>query len=148
MVLGAVAAPAIGQLFTGILGRGAWKRTEGNDRPIHVRDVPEGGTVALISRHDADDPRLKPMLAGHPIAKAIEMGSAIKLFRIAEGAADFYPRPGRTMEWDTGAAQAVLEAAGGAVLTLDSQPLNYGNANWENPSFLCTGGRPHAEPAC
>lgn len=145
VVLGAVAAPATGELFTGIVGQGAWKHIEGDNCRIRVREVPPGGAVALISRHDANDPGIRPKLEGRAIARTIEMGSAIKFCRIAEGAADFYPRPGRTMEWDTGAPQAILEAAGGAVLTSDGQPLTYGKANWENPSFLCTGGRPRAE---
>jgi 3'-phosphoadenosine 5'-phosphosulfate (PAPS) 3'-phosphatase len=58
---------------------------------------------------------------------------------MAEGKADLYPRHGRTMEWDTAAAQAVLEAAGGAVRTLEGLPLRYGKPGWENPHFYCTG---------
>ncbi len=53
--------------------------------------------------------------------------------------ADLYPRFGRTIEWDTGAPQAVLEAAGGTVQTLDGLPLRYGKPGWENPHFVCTG---------
>ena len=59
---------------------------------------------------------------------------------LAEGIADLYPRFGRTMEWDTGAPQAVLEAAGGAVRTLaGGERLRYGKPGWENPAFVCTG---------
>jgi 3'(2'), 5'-bisphosphate nucleotidase len=54
--------------------------------------------------------------------------------------ADLYPRFGRTMEWDTGAPQAVLEAAGGAVRMLDGAVLGYGKPGWENPHFICFGG--------
>ena len=57
----------------------------------------------------------------------------------AEGIADLYPRFGRTMEWDTCAPQAVLEAAGGTVRTFDGDLLRYGKPNWENPHFVCTG---------
>ena len=65
----------------------------------------------------------------------------VKFCRIAEGAADLYPRFGRTMEWDTAAAQAVLEAAGGSVRTLEGAPLGYGKPGWENPPFVALGRR-------
>ena len=73
------------------------------------------------------------------MARTLNFGSSLKFCRLAEGAADLYPRFGRTMEWDTGAPQAVLEAAGGAVLTLDGAPLRYGKPGWDNPHFVCTG---------
>lgn len=52
---------------------------------------------------------------------------------------DLYARPGRTMEWDTAAPYAILEAAGGSVRTVDGHPLMYGKPRWENTSFVCTG---------
>jgi 3'(2'), 5'-bisphosphate nucleotidase len=68
------------------------------------------------------------------------MGSALKFCLVAEGAADFYPRLGPTSEWDTAAAQAVLEVAGGAVTTPDGQRLRYnGRDTLLNPSFLAFG---------
>jgi 3'-phosphoadenosine 5'-phosphosulfate (PAPS) 3'-phosphatase len=70
------------------------------------------------------------------------MDSSVKFCLIAEGLADVYPRPGRTMEWDTWAAQAVLEAAGGRVITESGEPLGYGKADrgFDNPGFLAIGG--------
>ena len=67
------------------------------------------------------------------------MGSALKIVRLAEGAGDLYPRFGRTMEWDTAAPQAILEAAGGALTTMDGARFRYGKPGWENPPFVCTG---------
>jgi 3'(2'), 5'-bisphosphate nucleotidase len=68
------------------------------------------------------------------------MGSALKFCLVAEGSADFYPRLGPTSEWDTAAAQAVLEIAGGAVTTLDGQPLRYNHRDTLlNPFFLAFG---------
>jgi 3'(2'), 5'-bisphosphate nucleotidase len=61
VALGAVAAPARQEVFTGLVGCGAWKRSAGTEMPIHVRDVSPSGPVALISRHDADDRRLSPL---------------------------------------------------------------------------------------
>ena len=63
----------------------------------------------------------------------------MKFCLLAEGAADLYPRFGRTMEWDTAAGHAVLAAAGGAVCTLDGAPLSYGKPGFENPDFIARG---------
>lgn len=138
-VLGAVAVPAYGELFTGIVGRGAWKRATAGEIAIRVRTPPAEGLHVLASRHHASDARLAEFLEGHRVASLANMGSAIKFCRLAEGAADFYPRMGRTMEWDTAAPQAVLEAAGGTVRRMDGGPLGYGKPGWENPPFICTG---------
>jgi 3'(2'), 5'-bisphosphate nucleotidase len=64
------------------------------------------------------------------------VGSALKLCLLAEGAADLYPRLAPTSEWDTAAAQAVLEAAGGAVLQLGGKPVAYNKADILNPEFV------------
>ena len=65
-------------------------------------------------------------------------GSSLKFCLVAMGEADLYPRFGRTMEWDTAAGQAVLEAAGGKVCTVDGAPLRYGKAErgFDNPAFI------------
>lgn len=139
VVLGAVSVPAQRDMFIGLVGHGAWKRSNGKETPIHVRNSPRQGAVALVSRHDAEDPRLPSMLKNHRIADTIKMGSGLKFCRIAEGKADLYARPGRTMEWDTAAPHAILEAAGGAVQTVEGHPLVYGKPGWENPPFVCAG---------
>jgi 3'(2'), 5'-bisphosphate nucleotidase len=139
-VLGAVAVPAYGELFGGIVGGGAWKRSAAGEQAIHARKPPPEGWHVLASRHHASDARLAEYLNAKPVASLANMGSAIKFCRLAEGAADFYPRLGRTMEWDTAAPQAVLEAAGGTVRRMDDGgPLIYRKPDWENPSFVCTG---------
>jgi 3'(2'), 5'-bisphosphate nucleotidase len=138
-VLGAVGVPALGELFGGIVGRGAWKRDTVGEHPIRTRAPPAAGIAVLASRHYADDPRLGTFLQGKTVASVVNMGSALKFLRLAEGTADLYPRFGRTMEWDTAAPQAVLEAAGGRVLRFDGAPLGYGKPGWENPPFICTG---------
>ena len=140
-VLGAVASPALGEVHFGIVGQGAWRRRGGVEEPISARRAPPEGLTVMASRHYADDPRLAAFLAGYRIAALTNIGSALKFLRVAEGAADFYPRLGRTMEWDTAAPQAVLEAAGGSVLTHDGAPLRYGKPGWENPDFFAWGLR-------
>jgi len=70
----------------------------------------------------------------------VPMGSSLKFCVVAEGGADVYPRLGPTSEWDTAAAQAVVEQAGGRVVTLDGRPMKYNaKADILNPYFLVTG---------
>ncbi|MBC9178681.1 3'(2'),5'-bisphosphate nucleotidase CysQ [Pseudoroseomonas ludipueritiae] len=138
--LGAVALPAFGEVFTGIVGQGAWKLDAGGQRPIAARRAPEEGITVFASRHYAGDPRLAEFLKGRRVAKVHEIGSAVKFCRLAEGLGDLYPRFGRTMEWDTAAPEAVLVAAGGRCTAMDGiTPLAYGKPGWENPPFLCQG---------
>ncbi|WP_291297085.1 3'(2'),5'-bisphosphate nucleotidase CysQ [Elioraea sp.] len=138
-VLGAVAIPASGELFGGAIGLGAWKEDGAGRRGITARRVPEDGAVVLASRHYAGDPRIAAFLGAHRIARLANLGSAVKFCRVAEGAADLYPRFGTTMEWDTAAPQAVVEAAGGSVRDDAGAPLSYGKPGWVNPDFLCRG---------
>lgn len=143
-VLGVVGVPAHGELFGGIVARDghpalAWKRTSAGERPIAVRAPPPEGLTVLASSYSAAHPRLAAFLAERRVASLENYGSALKIVRVAEGAADLYPRMGRTMEWDTAGPQAVLEAAGGRLLDLGGVALGYGKPAWENPDFVCVG---------
>lgn len=138
-VLGVVGVPAAGEMFGGIVGRGAWKRTAAGEAVITARRPPPEGLTVLASRHHGDAGQLDAFLRNRRVARTMNFGSSLKFCRLAEGIADLYPRFGRTMEWDTCSPQAVLEAAGGAVRTLDGAPLRYGKPGWENPHFVCTG---------
>ena len=138
-VLGVVAIPTTGEVFGGIVGQGAWKRVGAQQTAISARSPPEEGLTVLASRHHGSSRQLHDFLRDQLVAKRIDFGSSLKFCRLAEGIADLYPRFGRTMEWDTCAPQAVLQAAGGTVRTFDGQELRYGKPNWENPHFVCTG---------
>lgn len=138
-VLGAVALPAHGQLYLGRLGHGAVRHDADGVHAITVRAAPAEGLTVLASRHYANDPTLLGYLGTQRIASLGNIGSAAKFVRVAEGAADLYPRLGRTMEWDTAAPQAVVEAAGGSVRLFDGSDLRYGKPGWENPNFVCRG---------
>lgn len=140
-VLGAVGAPAAGAVYGGIMGHGAWRQDATGRHAIAARRPPDAGITVYASRHYADDPQLAAYLARYKVAHLTNIGSALKFCRLAEGIADFYPRLGRTMEWDTAAPQALLEAAGGQVITMDERPLSYGKPGFENPHFLCFGNR-------
>lgn len=137
--LGIVGVPALGELFGGIVGQGAWKRDATGQHPVRARTPPDDGLVVLASRYHANNERLDTFLAGRKVARVVNFGSAVKFCRLAEGVADLYPRFGRTMEWDTAAPQALLEAAGGTVRTLNGEALGYSKPGWENPHFVCTG---------
>jgi 3'(2'), 5'-bisphosphate nucleotidase len=140
--LGIVGVPATGEVFGGIVGRGAWKRQHGQQSVVATRSAPAEGLTVVASRHHGSGADLDDFLRGKRVAKRINFGSSLKFCRLAEGGADVYPRFGRTMEWDTCAPQAVLEAAGGTVLTLSGSPLGYGKPGWDNPHFICWGRQP------
>ena len=137
-VLGAVALPAFGEVFSGIVGRGAWKLAAGERRPILARALARD-PVAMVSRQHGRDPRVVDFLAARGVTEVRPLGSAAKLCRVAEGAADLYPRRGPTMEWDTAAPEAVLIAAGGRMADWDGVALRYGKPGWRNPGFLAEG---------
>jgi 3'(2'), 5'-bisphosphate nucleotidase len=139
MALGVVFIPALDEMFTGIVGAGAWKRDRSGEAAIHTRAPPADGLTVVASRLHGDTARLDAFLAGRRVVRTLNYGSALKFCRVAEGLADLYPRFGRTMEWDTAAPQAVLEAAGGRVVSTDGAALRYGKPGWENPHFICWG---------
>lgn len=111
-------------------------------QPITARPVDMSGLVVLASRSHMDD-ATKQFIARHNVSETRNAGSSLKFCVIARGDADLYPRFGPTMEWDTAAGQAVLEAAGGAVTMLDGTPFLYGktDAAFLNPGFLAWGRR-------
>jgi 3'(2'), 5'-bisphosphate nucleotidase len=139
-VLGVVAAPAKGVVYGGIVGRGAVKRSATGEQPIAARQPSAEGIAVVASRYHGKDARMEPFLARRHVASMVNIGSALKFCLVAEGLADLYPRFGTTMEWDTCAAQAVLEAAGGSVRVVEGdQVLGYGKPGWVNPHFYATG---------
>ena len=138
-VLGVILAPALGRLFLGAAGVGAFLEEAGQRRRIHCRRPPAAGLTVVASRSHGDAAALDAFLAGRKVAALANAGSSLKLCLIAAGEADLYPRLGRTMEWDTAAAHAVLAAAGGSVRTLAGEPLRYGKAGLENPHFVASG---------
>ena len=140
-VLGLVLAPALDTLYAGGAGLGAWVEVGGQRRAIHARSVPVDGLTVVGSRHHGNDTAVDAFLAGRKVAAHRMVGSSLKLCLLAEGLADVYPRFGRTMEWDTAAGDAVLRAAGGAVLTLAGERLAYAKPGFENPDFAAWGRR-------
>lgn len=137
-VMGIVTAPALNEAYWGIKGQGAWKReADGSTRPLQVVEPPEAKRAVASKSHMNQETRdFIDQLGNHELVQA---GSSLKFCRIAEGKADIYPRLGPTCEWDTGAAHAVLAAAGGKVNKLDGTPLVYGKEDVLNPYFVASG---------
>lgn len=148
-VAGVVYAPDTAALYYGAEGEGAYRKL-GRDaspaEPIATRPRPATGLSGIGSRNHAASGTAERM-AALGVTEFVPAGSSLKFCLVAEGSADVYPRWGRTMEWDTGAGQAVLEAAGGKVFALDGErevgPLLYGKseAGYANPHFIAWGRR-------
>ena len=137
-VAGVVFAPALGELFYAARGMGAFKRDTHGVRPIHVVPGVAGESLRVIGSRSHGGDRLTQWLTSLTTEHSfVAAGSSLKFCRIAEGQADVYPRFGPTCQWDTAAAQAVLEIAGGAVTDLDGQPLRYRLGQQAlNPEFV------------
>ena len=98
------------------------------------------GPTILASRSHLDA-ETRAYIEGQKPAALSNAGSSLKFCRLAEGAADLYPRFGRTMEWDTAAGHAILLAAGGSVTKPDGSPFIYGKLGFENGPFIATGAK-------
>ena len=147
---GAVYAPVSGRLWVG--GETAWTATvaPGSDLPpasarqaIHVRAPANVDGLVVLESRSHPDPRLEQHLEGLHVAERRKAGSSLKFCLLAEGVADYYPRFGPTMEWDTAAGDAVLRAAGGLTETIEGDPLHYGKAlvEYHNPDFVARGAQ-------
>jgi 3'(2'), 5'-bisphosphate nucleotidase len=145
-LLGIVAAPALGLIWRGIVGRGAERLTLSNGKPrvepIRTRSCPPRGapwTVAVSRSHG--DARTEAFIAGRPGAVRSELGSAVKFGRVAEGMADIYPRLSPTCEWDVAAGHAVVTAAGGRITDSKGAALHFGagREDFIVPEFIAWG---------
>ena len=138
-----VHAPALGGAsWAGRVGEGAWREVDGHRDAIQTAALPPVWRILVSRSHRS--PEVETFLARCPAHEPIAAGSSLKFCRIAEGAADVYPRLGPTSEWDTAAGQCVLEAAGGVVLRTDGSPLRYNaKADILNPWFIAAGVAEH-----
>lgn len=138
-VLGVIYAPAHGEMYSAH-GEGTalrWLEETGNEKSIRVRKPSAGGLVVVASKTRSQQ-ELEIFLAEHKVEKIIRKGSSLKICAIASGKADLYPGLSQTCEWDTAAGQAILEAAGGEIVSLEGAPLRYGDSTggFKNPQFL------------
>jgi 3'(2'), 5'-bisphosphate nucleotidase len=140
-VLGVVHGPAIATTYAAY-GPGTAIRIKDGGAPeaISARLPAPEGVVVIHSRSNANSRRLAEYFQGHAILDRVSCGSALKFGVLAAGEADLYPRFGTTMEWDTAAGQAILEAAGGSVIRVESgEPMHYAKHDLKNDAFLAWG---------
>jgi 3'(2'), 5'-bisphosphate nucleotidase len=137
-VLGVIYVPVKDTIYWGD-ENGAVKIENGLETKIEVNSS-AGSRVAVRSKSHAS-PEEEIILAKYDAVDSISVGSSLKFCMVAEGKADIYYRHGPTMEWDTGAGQAVLQAAGGKVYKGDNEEelFRYNKENLLNGSFLCLG---------
>ncbi|MYL23443.1 3'(2'),5'-bisphosphate nucleotidase CysQ [Halomonas alkaliantarctica] len=143
-VLGVVTAPALDIAYLAAEGLGAVKvEKDGTRHALQVAGRPEATTLwRVVGSRSHPSPDLAEWLNALGEHETLPMGSSLKLCVIAEGKADVYPRLGPTCLWDTGAAQAVVEQAGGRVETLQGMPLSYATPSEKlNPHFVVWGHR-------
>lgn len=141
---GIVYAPALGRMFVAKTPQTAIQmdvregRFLGEEKTITVRDVPEKGITAVASKSHRDD-QTNAFLEKLGVTDIVSTGSSLKFCLVAAGEADIYPRFGPTMEWDTGAGHAVLNAAGGTVKNPDGTIFQYKKAGFRNGFFIAGG---------
>jgi 3'(2'), 5'-bisphosphate nucleotidase len=141
-VLGVVHGPAKRLTYAACGPGTATRRRDARDpEPISARAPAADGLVVVHSRSHENSRRLAEFLADYPVKERIKCGSALKFGVLAAGEADLYPRFGTTMEWDTAAGQAILEAAGGRVETRAGTALAYGKPGFANDGFIAWGRR-------
>lgn len=141
-ILGVVYVPVKKILYSGILGQGAFKESNGSEQQINVVPVSQNITVVASRSHRSNelDIWIKKVEEALGTVELISMGSSLKICLVAEGKADIYPRLALTSEWDTAAAQAVLEAAGGTLKDDDFNTYRYNKKeNILNPFFFAIG---------
>ncbi len=158
-VYGVVYAPALGELYitTGPETAAMAKVTVSDQvsaadidlQPISTREPPSAGLTIVGSKsHGTAEGDAWVASLSTPVVDKRSIGSSLKFCLLARGEADIYPRFGPTMEWDTAAGQAVLEAAGGCVTTVEGAPFQYAKAGagYKNPGFIAYG-RPSLKTA-
>ncbi|QJT20784.1 3'(2'),5'-bisphosphate nucleotidase CysQ [Aeromonas media] len=135
-VWGLVYAPVLDKLWYGGKGMGAWCVADGKHKAIQTRPHEAGQVWRVVGSRNHLSQATLDYLAPLGEVELVSMGSSLKFCIIAEGGAELYPRLAPTCEWDTAAAQAVLEGAGGSVTQLDGSALAYNKPDILNPWFV------------
>tara|TARA_B110000967_G_C18756670_1_gene495679 strand:+ start:52 stop:825 length:774 start_codon:yes stop_codon:yes gene_type:complete len=133
---GLVSTPIDQTLYWGGQHLGAWRLRDNTLEQLHIQTCQVPMRVVASKSHLNEATR--NFIASLGDTTLVQAGSSLKLLRIAEGEADIYPRLAPTCEWDTAAAQAVLEGAGGKVTQVDGSPMEYGKTDILNPHFVAS----------
>jgi 3'(2'), 5'-bisphosphate nucleotidase len=138
-VFGVILAPVGGALWHGAPGQGAFRRDGDAEHPVRVR-APARAPLRVAASRSHLDPRTAALMRRIGDTEPMAMGSSLKFCLLAEGGMDVYPRFGPTSEWDTAAGQAILEAAGGALLDPRGRPFRYNQRDTLlNGDFIALG---------
>ncbi|MBL4827930.1 MAG: 3'(2'),5'-bisphosphate nucleotidase CysQ [Spongiibacteraceae bacterium] len=144
--IGVIYVPLEQSAYVGVVGQGGWLDSKGGRQPISVSQLKEGDSIRVISSRRHTGPILHECLVKlkqtFKDVKRIQMGSALKFCRLAQGSADIYPRFSPCCEWDTAAGQALLEACGGQLVNMQFGPLIYNQSeSLINPHFYALGAQ-------
>ncbi len=148
-VLGILHAPYYGLTYMAAQGQGAWLFDGQHTTAINTATLPTEPRL-LVSRFHAQG-KYNQQLLTHVKQRfgefdVLQVGSALKMCHIAQGKADFYPRFGTTMEWDTAAGQIILEEAGGALVDFWGRPFEYNQRDTlKNKGFVVVGDKNHLQ---
>ena len=141
-VMGVVWAPEIEILYWAERGKGAFKSDKDGEHSVRTRKAPSE-RLSIVASKDHAGPQVEALKRQYEGCELKSMGSSLKLCLVAEGEADLYLRDAPTMEWDTGAAHAIVKEAGGLVQVWNGkegvEELVYNKENLRNPQFLVTG---------
>ena len=136
-VLGVVYAPVLEVCYYAERGVGAYvQRSNNMAQRIQVKVHHAGEIIKVVASRSHSNARTESLLKQLGDGETISMGSSLKLCLVAEGEAHFYPRLGQTMEWDTAAAHAIVNGAGGTVCNSTGDELRYNKADLHNPEFF------------
>jgi len=142
---GVVFAPVLGAMYWGGPGKGAMFADATARRSLQVASQPaQADTCRVVASKSHLNEETSDFIAKLGTVDLVQAGSSLKFCRVAEGKAHIYPRLAPTCEWDTAAAQAILEGAGGHVCDLQGDPLRYGKPNVLNPHFVASAVPFHA----
>lgn len=133
-VLGVVSAPVLETIYFGVNNLGAYKIHKGVTEEIKVESNIDNGVVTVQSRSHSGEAEAE-FYSNYNVIDSISKGSSLKFCMVAEASAHLYFRSGPTMEWDTAAGQAVVEAAGGYVY-VNEQRMSYYKESLLNPGFI------------
>ncbi len=150
-VLGVVQVPVTGLCYFAARDQGAFREEPGQPpHPIRVRPLRPGEPVRVVGSRSHGGPGLQAFVAALGPHELVTIGSSLKFCQVAEGAADVYPRLGPTSEWDTAAAQCIVEVAGGRVVSAETgEPLRYNTRDsLLNPYFIVYGAASRDWLAC
>ena len=136
-ILGVVYAPVLNTIWYGSKYNGSYIINNGKNKKIKVDNKNKTKIKIVSSRSHANNPKLEKYLKQFSNYELIKMGSSIKMCLVADGSAHYYPRFGPTMEWDTGAAHAVVKYAGANIYSIETNAeLAYNKENLLNPGFI------------